>query len=74
MGHNTQFSTAYGQIVYELDGVDSVDMRLWRLYVLEMLPFYSSLLNLFLDAMLKYDLAHPLKQLAVCKAQHDAPI
>ncbi len=68
--NNTQFENAEDLISYELEGVESVDVRVWRQYMIEMLPFYTALTNLFVDSMLKYDLGHPLKQLCVLKVVH----
>lgn len=39
-------------------------------YIVEMLPFYSSLIGRFQGALLKYDFGHPLKQLCVLKVFH----
>jgi len=68
--NTTQFATADEIVEYELDGIESVDMRIWRPYIVAMLPFYSSLSNFFIDSLLKYDFAHPLKQLCVLKVFH----
>eukprot|EP00484_Ammonia_sp_Unknown_P019402 CAMPEP_0197039662 /NCGR_PEP_ID=MMETSP1384-20130603/16457_1 /TAXON_ID=29189 /ORGANISM="Ammonia sp." /LENGTH=879 /DNA_ID=CAMNT_0042470301 /DNA_START=62 /DNA_END=2698 /DNA_ORIENTATION=- len=68
--NNTQFENADTLVEYELDGIDAFDMRVWRQYIIEMLPFYSTLINYFTDALLKYDFNHPLKQLCVLKVLH----
>jgi len=69
--NNTQFSAADKLVAYELDAIDtSLDISVWRQYIIEMLPFYSTLVNYFVDALLKYDLGHPLKQLCVLKVLH----
>eukprot|EP01084_Bolivina_argentea_P266886 452855_1 len=68
--NNTEFDTAEKLINYELEGIESVALRQWRRYIEEMLPFYSCLIDYFVDSLLKYDFAHPLKQLCVLRVLH----
>merc|ERR1712154_176494 len=69
--NNTEFDTADKLIQYELDGIDrNFNILIWRQYIIEMVPFYSTLISYFIDSLLKYDFGHPLKQLCVLKILH----
>ena len=69
--NNTQFKEADGLIDYELGGMDQAfDIKIWRQYIIEMLPFYTTLTNYFIDSCLKYQFNHPLLQLPVLKIFH----
>jgi len=72
--NNTRFATAEQLLSFEVAALESVCSESgtaeWAQYIVEMLPFYSSLLQRLCRCLVPFDFGHPLKQLPAAKLLH----